>query len=111
MAAADGRRGGLGWFVIGLLLGVAGTLATQRFVQTAGQDAQPAASLVIAPAAPPAPEGPTPAPKPPVHHHHEAPSSAPASAAAGERATSEFDEDAAAAGMTSRTRQDTQAVN
>jgi len=46
--------GGLGWFVIGLLIGVAGTLATQRFTIFKSSTVAPdAASVALQP--PPAP--------------------------------------------------------
>jgi len=47
--------GGLGWFVIGLLIGVAGTLATQRFAVFKSVVAAPdAASVALQPPPPPA---------------------------------------------------------
>lgn len=115
----DGR---LGWLIAGLLIGVAGTLVTQELIQKAGQDAAaaPAAQVRIEPGPPPS-QAPVQAAKPAEHHHVEAaepPSSAGASGAsasawrsAGERASTEIDDDAAATGMTSRTRQDTDPTN
>ena len=56
MADKDGRGGGLGWFIVGLLIGVAGTLAMQRFVQSGG----PARPTAVASEAAPASEAPLP---------------------------------------------------
>jgi len=56
MADKSGRDGGggLGWFIIGLLIGVAGTLATQRFaVFKSSEPAPDAAATALQP--PPAP--------------------------------------------------------
>ena len=60
MADKSSRDGGsgLGWFIIGLLIGVAGTLATQKFaVFKTTQTATDATSASLQPPAGPAPPG------------------------------------------------------
>jgi hypothetical protein len=102
MADKGGRVGGLIWFILGLLIGVAGTLGTQRVVQSAGQDTR-AVDLSSAPA--PSDAAPAPvAAKPKQLAHEDAASAAPRHrSAASEQSDSDIADDAAAAGMTSRT--------
>jgi hypothetical protein len=60
MADKKSRDGGsgLGWFIIGLLIGVAGTLATQKFAVFKNIEASPDATTAsLQPAAGPAPPG------------------------------------------------------
>ena len=105
MADKSSRDGasGLGWFVIGLLIGVAGTIATQKFAvfkSVAGPDAA-AAMQPPAPAAPVA--GP---PKLLVHQGGLAAVSSAAPATPTPNTTgqtaAEVADDAAATGMTAR---------
>jgi len=104
MAEKSSRDGGsgLGWFVIGLLIGVAGTLATQKFAVFKNVEA-PDAQAAVQPPAPVAPvAGP---PKLLVHQGGLAASSAapatPTPNTTGQTAA-DVAEDAAATGMTAR---------
>jgi len=104
MADKSNRDGasGLGWFVIGLLIGVAGTLATQKFAVFKSVGA-PDAAAAVQPPAPVAPvAGP---PKLLVHQGGLAASSAapatPTPNTTGQTAA-EVADDAAATGMTAR---------
>ena len=105
MADKEGRGSGAGLFVVGLLIGVAGTLITQRFVQSGGETARgepttsssaPVATTQVASSA-----------KPKLVMHQGGLSGAkPLSAAAAvvnDQSPSDVADDAAAAGMTSRT--------
>jgi hypothetical protein len=107
MAEKSSRDGasGLGWLIIGLLIGVAGTIATQKFaVFKSSEPAPDAAATAIQPPPPPA-AGP---PKLLVHQGGlAAPSSAnPVSATPTPDTTgqtsAEVADDAAATGMTAR---------
>jgi hypothetical protein len=102
MADKSSRDGasGLGWLVIGLLIGVAGTLATQKFAVFKSV-AAPDASAAVQPPAPAAPvAGP---PKLLVHQGGLAPSSAaPATPNTTGQTAAEVADDAAATGMTAR---------
>ncbi len=111
MADRKSRDGGsgLGWFIIGLLIGVAGTLATQKFAVFKSLEAAPDATQASLqpPAGPPPPGAP---PKLVVHQGGLYGASAPASDAgeplavpqdAGET-PSDVADDAAATGMTAR---------
>ena len=104
MAEKSSRDGasGLGWFVIGLLIGVAGTLATQKFAVFKSSPAVPDATAVAI--QPPAPAAP---PKLLVHQGGLAASSAnPVSATPTPNTTgqtaADVADDAAATGMTAR---------
>jgi hypothetical protein len=104
MAEKSSRDGasGLGWFVIGLLIGAAGTLATQKFAVFKSNSAVPdAAAAAIQPPAPAA------APKLLVHQGGLSASSAnPVSATPTPNTTgqtaADVADDAAATGMTAR---------
>jgi hypothetical protein len=102
MAEKSSRDGasGLGWFVIGLLIGVAGTLATQKFAVFKSSPAVPDATAVAI--LPPTPSAP---PKLLVHQGGLAASSAapatPTPNTTGQTAADVAD-DAAATGMTAR---------
>lgn len=104
MADKSSRDGasGLGWFIIGLLIGVAGTIATQKFVVFKSSGAVPDATVAVIP--PPAPAAP---PKLLVHQGGLSAASAnpisatPTPNTTGETAADVAD-DAAATGMTAR---------
>jgi len=106
MADKSSRDGasGLGWFIIGLLIGVAGTVATQKFATFKSSQAIPDATAVAV--QPPPPAAP---PKLLVHQGGlAAPSASPVSATptpdtTGQTAADVAD-DAAATGMTARPR-------
>ena len=112
MADKSSRDGGsgLGWFIIGLLIGVAGTLATQKFAVFKGSDAAPDASSASLqpPAGPPPPGAP---PKLIVHQGGLYGASATSGAGPAEplaapegadETPSDVADDAAATGMTAR---------
>lgn len=98
MAREGGGGGGaFGWTILGVIIGVAGTLAVQTFMGThrASEAEQPPTSAAVAVVT-----SPSPPPPPPVH----AASSASSTMAADPNASGHEDveDDAAAAGMTSR---------
>lgn len=106
MANREGGSAGFGWLVVGVLLGVVGTLAFQLFSgksETEEADAPPAHALSVAPAAlaPPAVATVT---KPRVKALPQPASSAApiAPATSDAQNASQIADDAAAAGMTSR---------
>ena len=110
MADVGGRSGGLGWFLVGLLVGVAGTLATQKVIQ-AGAEPSPAVAIAPISGAPAAASRPrlsdAPAATKPVVHKTSLATEADSSSAPHHRTTHEqspadIADDAAAAGMTSR---------
>jgi len=107
MADKDGRGGGAVWFIAGLLIGVVGTLITQRFVQAGGQNTQ--SEPVSSSSAPAVSSEAASSAKPKLVMHQGGLSGAkPASAAAAavnDQSPSDVADDAAAAGMTSRTPQ------
>jgi hypothetical protein len=111
MADKSSRDGGsgLGWFIIGLLIGVAGTLATQRFAVFKGAEA---ASDLAAPALQPPSQPLLAGGQPKLIVHKGGLTRAPVSAASAaplttrdvaiDEAPSEVADDAAATGMTAR---------
>lgn len=102
MANREGGGGGFGWLVLGVILGVVGTLALQLFAKRPDADeaeAPPAHTLAIAPAPPVAAAPPH---RVKAAAHRLAPSAAPTPADAAAADTGQIAEDAAAAGMTSR---------
>jgi hypothetical protein len=105
MADKEGRGGGAGLFVVGLLIGVAGTLITQRFVQSGGENAR--SETMTNSSTPVVSAQPASGVKPKLVTHQGGLSGAhPASAAAAavnDQSPSDVADDAAAAGMTSRT--------
>ena len=104
--ADNGRGGGAGWFIMGLLIGVAGTLVTQKFVQSGGQASQNASAASAPSAAAPAVAATAASDAKPklVMHQGGLSGARPASAAAVAITQSPDDiaDDAAAAGATSR---------
>lgn len=114
MADKSSRDGGsgLGWFVIGLLIGVAGTLATQKFaVFKSGEAAPDATSASLQPAAGPPPPGAP--PKLTVHQgglygasatSAAGPAEAVAAPDGADETPADVADDAAATGMTARAR-------
>jgi hypothetical protein len=109
MADKSSRDGasGLGWFIIGLLIGVAGTIATQKFAVFKNSEAASDAS--VAAVQPPAPATPASPPKLLVHQGGlAAPSAAPVAATPTPNTTgqtaADVADDAAATGMTARPR-------
>ena len=109
MADKEGR-GGFGWFIIGLLIGVAGTLATQRLVLSGGQvsrSSQAAVTPTLSPSAsgPAAVSAAAGSARPKLTMHEGGLSGAPhmsAAAIATDQSPADVADDAAAAGMTSR---------
>jgi hypothetical protein len=106
MAEREGRGGGAGWFIVGLLIGVAGTLATQRFIQSGADTGRPASVADVAPAAVDAPIPETPKPKPVTRHidpaDADASDSGPPRLTRAQQEAADMADDAAAAGMTTR---------
>jgi len=105
MADKDGRGGGAVWFIAGLLIGVVGTLVTQRFVQSGGQSSQDEA--ISSSPAPAVSSEAASSVKPKLVTHPGGLSSAKslsaaAAAANDDQSPSDVADDAAAAGMTSR---------
>jgi len=102
--------GGLGWLIIGLLIGVAGTLATQKFAVFRSNDAAP--DITTATLQPPAPAAlPGPRPKLIVHQGGLSPPPSVAEAPIIPRkpvqtseSPADIADDAAATGMTARVR-------
>jgi len=102
--------GGLGWLIIGLLIGIAGTLATQRFAVFRSNDATP--DVTTATLQPPAPAAlPGPKPKLIVHQGGLSPPPLPPEAQLVPRepvqtgeTPADVADDAAATGMTARAR-------
>jgi hypothetical protein len=102
MADREGRGGGAGWFVVGLLIGIVGTLITQMIVQSGAEHGhgEPAVNSSL----PAASSQPVSSAKPKLAAHQGGLSGArAASAAAADQSPSDVADDAAAAGMTSRT--------
>lgn len=104
MAREGGGGGGaFGWMILGVVIGVAGTLAVETLIGHRGTQAEQPSSaatpaLAVVTSAPPAP--PIPAPV-----AHDAPSTTPAASPlspAMQPSTEDVQDDAAAAGMTSR---------
>ena len=106
MADKDARGGGAGWFIVGLLIGVGGTLLTQRFIQSGGQTSQTASVASSATAAAPASAAPAAGDaKPKLVMHQGGLSGAHAASAAAvtvDQSPDDIADDAAAAGATSR---------
>ena len=102
-SSRDGA-GGLGWFVIGLLIGVAGTIATQKFVVF--KSSHPAPDAAAAAVQPPAPAAPVAGPPKLLVHQGglAASSAAPATPTPNTtgQTSDEVADDAAATGMTAR---------
>jgi hypothetical protein len=112
MADKGGRTGGIGLFIMGLLIGVVGTLVTQKIIMGGSEHGNtlPASTTIV-----PAPEpGPDSDAKPKLVVHPGGLSSAKprsAAAAAVEQNPADVADDAAAAGMTSRTPRQTPPQN
>ena len=101
--ADSAGRGGLGWFAAGLIIGVAGTLATQHFIRSAEPEARPAA-FSAAHASSAASDADSDARGLKIVHHGDGSGAPhkPKRPHVSEQTSEQIDDDAAATGMTSK---------